>query len=63
MGGATVRSPAVRDVDFSETEKLNLAGDDKNICVPALHEIMVLVSVSSLRRSDPEVKGESNQGP
>ena len=63
MGGATVRSPAVRDVDFSETEKLNLAGDEEDIHVPALHEIMVPLSVSSLRRSDPEVQGECNPGP
>ena len=36
--------------------------DDEDICVPALHEIMVPLSVSSLRRTDPEVQGGSNQG-
>ena len=56
-----MRCQAVRDVDFSETEKLNLAGDDEDIRVPELQEILVPLSVSSMRRSDPEVQRESNQ--
>ena len=54
MGGATIQSSAVRDVDFSNTEKLNLGGGEEEICVPELHEIVVPLSVSALRRSDPE---------